>query len=38
MLHYPDVQTKVHAELDAVANGRTFIDLNDKVKKYKSFD
>jgi len=30
MLHYPDVQTKVHAELDAVANGRTFIDLNDK--------
>ena len=31
MMHYPDIQTKIQAELDQVANGRTFIDLNDKV-------
>jgi len=30
MVYNPDVQAKIHAELDSVANGRTFIDLNDK--------
>jgi len=32
MMHYPDVQAKVHAELDSLANGRTYIDMNDKDK------
>jgi len=32
MMHYPDVQAKVHAELDSVAHGRTYIDMNDKDK------
>ena len=31
MMRHPDVQAKIHAELDSVANGRTYIDLNDKV-------
>jgi cytochrome P450 len=32
MMHYPDVQAKVHAELDSVATGRRYIDMNDKDK------
>ena len=32
LMHHPDVQTKVHEELDSVANGRKFIYLNDKVR------
>ena len=32
LMHHPDVQTKVHKELDSVANGRKFIYLNDKVR------
>ena len=31
MMHHPDVQAKVHAELDSVANGRKYIDMNDRV-------
>lgn len=32
MMHHPDVQAKVHAELDSVANGRKYIDMNDREK------
>ncbi len=35
MMLHPDVQAKIHAELDSVANGRSYIDLNDKVSVMK---
>ena len=31
MIHHPDIQAKIHEELDAAANGRTTLTMADKV-------